>query len=95
MVLNVRNYAQGHLGVAPEWNCEVCGQPWPCATFQEIPPPGVQTATLVHLLLLMAGAAIRDLATRSDGPPAHAVLKRFAWFMELDDRHARHATRWL
>lgn len=95
MFMNVRTYAQGHLGGAPEWNCEACGEPWPCPAFQEIPPPGLQTATLVNLLLLMAGAAIRDLATRPDGPPPYVVLKRFAWFLELDDRHARHAVRWL
>ncbi|MFJ6199433.1 hypothetical protein [Micromonospora sp. NPDC092111] len=77
------------------WDCEECGKPWPCPTFQEIPPPGLQTATLIHLLLLMAGAAIRDLAARPDSPPPYVVLKRFAWFMDLDDRHAQHASRWL
>jgi hypothetical protein len=71
-----------HLGDRPEWDCRVCGRPWPCATAkvemaeQYRPVPSALNVYLGSCLL----AAIDDWAAGSGGPPADLFERFLGWY---------------
>ncbi|WP_243707773.1 hypothetical protein [Micromonospora sp. KC606] len=79
----------GHIGSQPTWDCEACGQPWPCPAFQAIPPDQLTTSTLIPAMALLVPSAIRDLRGRPEGPEPPEIVKRFLWFLPLNDDEAR------
>ncbi|MBM0236795.1 hypothetical protein JNW88_05880 [Micromonospora sp. ATA32] len=89
--LNVRNgrVNGGHLAHSPHWACETCGDLWPCRAFRSIRQERLDTANLIAVMSLLMRTAIRDLRGRPEGPEPPEIVKRFLWFMPLNDEEAR------
>ncbi|MEV0809514.1 hypothetical protein [Micromonospora sp. NPDC050200] len=89
--LNIRNGRMigGHIAYSPHWVCDTCGDPWPCRTFRSIPQERLDRANLISVMALLMGTAIRDLRGRPEGPEPPEIVKRFLWFLPLNDEEAR------
>ncbi|WP_431896421.1 hypothetical protein [Micromonospora haikouensis] len=81
--------ATGHLGRSPTWDCECCGEPWPCPTLRAIPTDRLDRSTLLPVVSYLMPTAIRDLRGRPEGPEPPEIVKRFLWFLPLRDAEAR------
>jgi hypothetical protein len=79
----------GHIGSHPTWDCEACGAPWPCPTLQALPPDRLTTSTLIPVMAILLSRAIKDLRGRPEGPQPPEIVKRFLWFLPLNDDEAR------
>ncbi|WP_243704599.1 hypothetical protein [Micromonospora sp. KC723] len=79
----------GHIGYPPSWDCEACGEPWPCPNFQTIPPDRLTTSTLIPVMAFLLSRAIKDLRGRPEGPEPPEIVQRFVWFLPLSDDEAR------
>lgn len=83
----------GHIGYRPAWECERCGEPWPCPAFRAIPGQRLDPAALIPVMSFLLRGAIRDLRGRSEGPEPPEIVQRFLWFMPLTDSEARAVAR--
>ncbi|TDB69761.1 hypothetical protein E1182_29035 [Micromonospora sp. KC721] len=88
-VLDAIRTVTGHIGSHPTWNCEACGEPWPCPVFQAIPADQLTTSTLIPAMSFLLSRAIKDLRGRPEGPEPPQIVKRFVWFLPLSDDEAR------
>ncbi|TDB79000.1 hypothetical protein E1182_14235 [Micromonospora sp. KC721] len=79
----------GHIGCHPTWDCEVCGEPWPCPAFRAIGQDRLDGTTLIPVMSSLIRNAIRDLRGRPEGPEPPEIVKRFLWFLPLNDEEAR------
>ncbi|MEV4478584.1 hypothetical protein AB0K04_06815 [Micromonospora coxensis] len=79
----------GHIGYHPSWDCETCGEPWPCPTFRAVPRQRLDPGALIPVMSLLVRGAIRDLRGRPEGPQPPEIVKRFLWFLPLSDDEAR------
>lgn len=79
----------GHIGYHPGWDCETCGEPWPCPTLRAVPRQRLNAAALIPVMSLLLRGAIRDLRGRPEGPQPPEIVRRFLWFLPLSDDEAR------
>jgi hypothetical protein len=79
----------GHIGYHPTWDCECCGEPWPCPTFRAVPRERLDPAALIPVMSLLLRSAIHDLRGRPEGPEPPQIVRRFLWFLPLTDAEAR------
>lgn len=78
-----------HAGYQPTWDCERCGEAWPCPAFRTVPGPHVDPAALTRVMPSLLRDAIRDLRGRPEGPEPPQIVQRFLWFLPLTDDEAR------
>ena len=70
-----------HVGRRPNWDCQACGQPWPCAVAkvelaEEYGNPSSSLAFFLGSCLL---AALDDWAGGAGGPPADLYERFIGW----------------
>ncbi|QLQ40339.2 hypothetical protein [Micromonospora robiginosa] len=83
----------GHLGYHPTWDCERCGEPWPCPALRDIPRHQLRPAALIPVMAFLLRGAIRDLRGRAEGPEPPEIVRRFLWFLPLTEVEARAIAR--
>lgn len=71
-----------HQGERPDWDCRVCGEPWPCVTGRA--ELAEQYQDFPHGLVLYLGSclteAIDDWAAGSGGMSANIYQRFLGWF---------------
>jgi hypothetical protein len=74
-----------HLGERPEWDCRVCGQPWPCAAAKvELGEQYQRNPAALNVFLGSCMlAAIDDCAAGQGGPPADLFERFLGWYARL------------
>lgn len=80
-----------HRGQRPDWDCRVCGQPWPCATAKvEL---SEQYQKFPHGLAVSLGSflreAIDDCSAGHGGPPAGLYDRFLGWAEEPGQSNKR------
>ncbi|TDB72315.1 hypothetical protein [Micromonospora sp. KC721] len=78
-----------HIGCRPTWDCEVCGEPWPCPTFRAVGRDRLDGTALIPVMSSLIPSAIRDLRGRPEGPQPPEIVRRFLWFLPFNDEEAR------
>ncbi|WP_243639472.1 hypothetical protein [Micromonospora sp. MW-13] len=71
------------------WICRRCGRPYPCPTWTGFPLDGRLRTALLPGFLRMAQQAVRDLRGRPGGPTPPEIVRRFLWFVPLNEDEAR------
>ncbi|WBB76380.1 hypothetical protein O7602_12965 [Micromonospora sp. WMMD1128] len=82
-----------HSTAAPAWVCDDCGADWPCPAWTSAPTDAARRAELLPEFVRLTRRAIHDLRGRPGGPQPPEIVRRFLWFLSLNDEEARAVAR--
>jgi hypothetical protein len=72
---------RNHTGQRPSWDCEACGQPWPCANAKDVLLTefrGYPSVLAIYMSAQMCEAVV-DLTAHGTEPPADLFDRFMSW----------------